>query len=30
MNGLPVSGEDVDQNLQIEIELKPEVKNYKL
>ena len=30
MNGLPVSGEEADQNLQIEIELKPEVKNYKL
>lgn len=30
MNGLPVSGEEADQNLQIEIEPKPEVKNYKL
>ena len=30
MNGLSVLGEKADQNLQIEIEFKPEVKNYKL
>ena len=30
MNGLLVSGETAHQNLQIEIEFKPEVKNYKL
>ena len=30
MNGLPVSWQKVDQNLQTEIEFKPEVKNYKL
>ena len=30
MNGLSVSGQKADQNLQIEVEFKPEVKNYKL
>ena len=30
MNGLSVLGQKADQNLQIEIELKPEVKSYKL
>ena len=30
MNGLSVSGEKADQNLQNEVEFKPEVKNYKL
>ena len=30
MNGLLVSGQKADQNLQTEIELKPEVKDYKL
>ena len=30
MNGLSISGQQVDQNLNIEIEFKPEVKNYKL
>ena len=30
MNGLSVLGQEAEQNLQIEIELKPEVKNYKL
>ena len=30
MNVLSLSGQKVDENLQIEIELKTEVKNYKL
>ena len=30
MNGLSVSGQKADQNLQIETDFKPEVKNYKL
>ena len=30
MNGLLVPGETAHQNLQIKIEFKPEVKNYKL
>ena len=30
MNGLSVLGQNADQNLQIEIEFKSEVKNYKL
>ena len=30
MNGFLVSGQKLDQNIQIEIELKPEVKDYKL
>ena len=30
MNGLPVSGQNADQNLQTEIEFKAKVKNYKL
>ena len=30
MNGFLVSGQKLDHNIQIEIELKPEVKDYKL
>ena len=30
MNGFLVSRQKLDQNIQIEIELKPEVKDYKL
>ena len=30
MNGLSGSGQNADQNLQIEIEFKPKVKNYRL
>lgn len=30
MNGLSILGQNVDENLQIEVKLKPKVKNYKL
>ena len=30
MNGLSVSGQKANQNFQIELQLEPEIKNYKL